>query len=324
MKLYLNEAHSMYENGHFFTTYRGLEHSLEKTPLLYWPLLCIWAIFGAHLLEVYIYTFIIGWINLFLTWWLAKQLYPNNFRIAWWCVLIMAGNLIWPAFCRDLRFEGLLTLFGLLFLNIAVKTLLSNKWLNWIGAGICFGLCIFAKGAVGLIFYLPLACALPFISVNCLENLNLRRWYLQMILCMSLGLLIPIAWLILMYVQYGASVIHYLLYSQITNRVGFNIIRFQSLHFIENLLPWSAAFLLVIGRKIRHNFIKKTNIILLTIVVIQLMFFDLFVKMHAPRYFIPVIPTIALILASLIDLGWLKLKSNVRSRSVIDKDLCRD
>ena len=303
MLLYLNEAHTMYHNGIYLATYRGSELFLEKTPFLYWPLLLIWSIFGENLLEVYIYTFIIGWINLFLVWWLAKQLRPDNFRIAWWSILIIVCNLMWPSFYRDLRFEGLLTLFGLLFLNISLKTLSSRKIVNWVWAGIFFGLCILAKGPVAFVFYIPWICFLPYLSPAPLENFNVWQWYLKITISMILGLLIAVAWVVYIYHNYGSSAVHYLLFTQIDKRISLDHITLtQCLNMLKVLLPWTGAFLLLFNQKIRQHFMKKHNLILLIILGMQLMFFDLLIRMHSPHYLIPMMPTTVILLASLIEL----------------------
>ena len=164
MKHYLIVARSMFDNGIYFSTFSNNQLDLEKTPLLYWPLVGIWHLFGISSLGHYIYTFTIGWINLFLSWWLAKQISPQDSKTPWLCLLVLILNLMWPSFYHDLRFEGLVTLFGLLFLNFSIKTLTSKNKLYWIFASLAFGFCIFAKGPIGFIYFLPYAMVLPYLS----------------------------------------------------------------------------------------------------------------------------------------------------------------
>ncbi len=55
MKHYLIMARSMFDNGIYFSTFDNNQLDLEKTPLLYWPLVGIWHLFGISSLGHYIY-----------------------------------------------------------------------------------------------------------------------------------------------------------------------------------------------------------------------------------------------------------------------------
>ncbi len=112
---------------------------------------------------------------------------------------------------QDIRFEGLLIFFGLLFLNFAIKAGLSQKKIYWVLTAVAFGLCTFSKGPVSLLYYLPIALCLPLF----VEIPNPKGWCLKLILAMLCSLIIPLSWIYFIFVQYGWKAIHYLLFDKL-------------------------------------------------------------------------------------------------------------
>ncbi len=292
---YLSMAWEMYRNHLYLSTYMGGRLDLEKTPLFYWPIVGGWHIFGVNNIWPFIYTYIIGWSNLMLTAWLAKQLF-SNIRIAWISVFILITSLYWPLFFQDIRFEGLLVLFGMLFLNLVIKAATSGVF-YWILAAISFGFCTFSKGPVSFIYYLPFVVSLPFF----VEIKNLKMWYLKLTVAILSGLIIPLLWLFIVYIQHGMPAINYLLFGQVTQRVGI-VYKFLFSPLIRgfiNMLPWTLIYIFYLVW--HREKLTKNILIWWVILLIQFLFFGVFVERQALHYLIPLFPIIAILMAPVLN-----------------------
>ncbi len=292
---YLSVAWEMYKNNFYLLTYSGGNLDLEKPPLFYWPIVAGWHVFGVNTLWPYIFLYVIGWFNLLLTAWLAKQLY-QNIRLAWISVFILVTSIYWPIFCQDIRFESLVVFFGMLFLNFCIKAEISKRNFYWILAAIAFGLCTFSKGAVSFVFYLPFAACIPLF----LNIADIRAWYLKLMAAVLCGLIIPILWILTLYLQQGWNPISYVLFGQVTNRVGVDFAKFYFpvQRIFENLLPWTCIYLIYLFKS--KPPLEKKIVILWSIIFIQLLFFGFFVKMQRTHYVIPIFPISAILMSSLL------------------------
>lgn len=295
---YLSVAWHMFNTHIYLSTYSGEVLDLEKTPLFYWPIIAGWHIFGVSNAWPCIFTFFIGWINLILSWWLARQLFPDNLKISWLTVLILMTSLYWPTFYGDIRFEGLMTLFGLLFLNLLFKTLPQKNILYWVLASVAFGLCVFSKGPVAFIHFLPLAVLLPYWRGH-VENL--RQWYLTLLLVIFAGLVIPLLWVIAIYYQHGLDAVKYLIFGQITKRVGIQFSLEQFITLLKSFLPWSVIFGFFLVRGSWREFTHKKPLILTVFILAQVVFFCFGVKWQVPHYLIPIFPIVAILIASTLE-----------------------
>lgn len=319
---YLSIAWNMYKNHIYLSTYSGENLDLEKTPLFYWPIVAGWHIFGVSNFWPFILNYFIGWINLILVWLLARQFFPENPRIAWLSVWILMTSLYWPTFYGDIRFEGLETLLGLLFLNTLFKTLSSKKAstvipttslsrlrervgvrvLNvgyWLITSVVFGFCLFNKGPVALVYYLPLALILPYWNNFQIKR---RRWYGLLTLTVLLSLTIPSLWLVAVYVRHGFEAVHYLLWGQVSRRVGILFSLDQFINLLKNFMPWTIVLLLLFlfRAEVREKLKEPKVIILFLLTLLELLFFSFAVKGQIAHYLIPVFPLVAITLSVLL------------------------
>lgn len=294
---YLSVAWGMYKNHVYLATFSGGHLDLEKTPLFYWPIVGGWHVFGVNNIWPFVYTYLIGWVDLIFTAWLAKQLFKNP-RITWFSVFILVSSLYWPLYFQDIRFEGLLVFFGLLFLNFAIKAGVSQKNVYWILSAVTFGFCTFSKGPVSFLYYLPIALCLPLL----VEIQHPKRWYLSLILAMLCGLVIPLSWIYFLFVQYGWKAIHYLLFEQISQRVGtsFTIIYFflPLCRAFVNMFPWAFIYAFYI---LRYRKIERNKLLLWSILIVQALFFGAFVERQALHYLIPLFPFMAILMAECLQ-----------------------
>ncbi len=292
---YLGVAWNMYKTHSWLLTYSMADVQrvdLEKTPLLYWFILGGWRLFGVNEIVPKTILFLFGTANLWLTYILAKQIFPENSRIAWVSLLALFCNFLWPRyFGANIRFEGLITFFGLLFLIFLIEYIRNQTMRTFLAASISLGLCLFSKGGVGFIYFLPLAILMPWL-LN--KDLNFR-WILSLTAIIGIALILPALYLIYIYTALGYQKLHYLLFTQISKRVGLHF-RFNEL--IGVIVCFSPLILLVRFKKLN---LDKRLLILLVQIFFSILFFSIMVTIQAKRYLIPTYPLIALVLAYLID-----------------------
>ncbi len=291
---YLGVAWNMFKSHSWLLTYSASDiHQvdLEKTPLLYWLILPIWHLVGVSTASVKLLMFLIGSACLAASYKLAREIFPENIGVAQLTVVVLIGNFLWSRyFSANIRFEGLVTVFGLVFLIFLIKFILNNSKLWMILAGFWLGMCIFAKGGVGLIYYLPLAFMMPLMFD---KNLNLY-WIRNFLIIFLLALLPSAIYLVFVYNALGWEDLHYLLFDQVTSRVG---LQFHLVNLMGLLVCFAPALFLFSLKKPRFN--KKIGILLIQIGFV-LVFFTFFVDVQTKRYFIPCCPLIALVLANLL------------------------
>lgn len=291
---YLSVAWEMYKNHIYLSTYINGHPDFEKTPVLYWLIVGGWRILGVNNFWPFVLNYFVGWVVLMLTAWLGMQLFQSA-RIAWLAVLVLISGFYWPLFFQSIHFEILVTLFGMLFLNFVVKATISQKNMYWFLAAVSFGMATFSKGLVSFIYYLPLVVFFPLF----LEIKDLKAWYTKLILSMLLGLLIPLLWIISIYLHHGGRAVHYLLFGQVTQRVGVaNSHKWWMAlaRVLTSFLPWTLLYGIYCAKY--HEKITKSVIVLWVVILIQILFFGLFVELQALRYLAPLYPIIALLLVA--------------------------
>lgn len=287
---YLGIAWNMLKTHSWLLTYaidNSQQVDLEKTPLLYWLILSLWHLLGVSAYSVKFLIFFIGCACSWATYQFALEIFPENKKIAELALLVLLGNLMWPQyFGGNIRFEGLVIFFGLLYLIFLLKNLRSKNTADLLAASVCLGLCLFSKGGVGLLYYLPMAFLAP-----CLIKQPVSvSWVFKVLLSVVIALIIPALYLIYIYFALGSQELNYLLFKQITTRVGMQFHLGPILGFLAAFLP------LVLFFKWKKPKVDQRIMVLLLQIFIISVFFSLFVCIPAKRYFIPLCPLIALIL----------------------------
>ena len=292
---YLGIAWNMFKAHSWLLTYSMADDhhvDLEKTPVLYWFILAGWHVFGVNDTWPKVLIFFLGTANICFTAILARQIFPENKRIAWLSAAVLLCNFIWPRyFGAHLRFEGLITFFGLLFLISLLKYLRDKTVWSLYGAGLTFGLCLFSKGGVGFIYYLPLAILMPYL-LN--RNWNIR-WLVPIMAVVGVALIPSIVYLIYIYFTLGPGDLHYLLFGQISRRVSLNFHIIAPLELILSFSPWMLFF------RFKKPEFDRRILILMAQTFFTLLFFSFAVNFGVKRYFIPVCPLIALVVAWFVD-----------------------
>ncbi len=292
---YLGIAWNMLKAHNWLLTYSMADLrqvDLEKTPLLYWFILAGWKLFGVNETWPKILIFLLGTANICLTVILARKIFPENVRIAWLSSAVLLCNFFWPRyFGSTIRFEGLITFFGLLFLLAMLKYLRDKTLWSLYAAGIALGLCLFSKGGVGFIYYLPLTLLMPYLLNRTWDI----RWLLPTMTVVGMALIPSIIYLIYVYFSLGYSDLHYLLFGQISQRVG---LKFNIVDAVALTLCFSPLMLFFRFRKLR---LDKRVLILMVQIFFTFLFFSFAVLFRSKRYLLPVCPLIALVIAWFVD-----------------------
>ncbi len=292
---YLGIAWNMLKTHSWLLTYSmdDAQHvDLEKTPLLYWLILSLWHSIGISAYSVKALIFLIGTACLWVSYRLALEVFPENKKIAELTLIVLLVNLIWPQyFGGSIRFEGLTTLFGILYLIFLVKNLRSKNNAELLAAGIFLGLCLFSKGGVGLLYYLPLAVLAPYLVQQKMD----MTWIFKVVISVVIALVIPALYLLFIYFKVGSQELNYLLFKQISNRIGVQFHLELILGFIGCFLP-----LLMLFKWQKYQSDPRLWVLLFQI-IFAIIFFALFVNQPAKRYLIPICPFVALILAYLLS-----------------------
>ncbi len=292
---YLGIAWNMFKAHSWLLTYSmaDIHHvDLEKTPLLYWFILAGWHVFGVNDTWPKVLIFLLGTANICLTTVLARQIFPENNRIAWLSAAVLLCNFLWPHyFGAAIRFEGLVTLLGLLFLISLSKYLRDKTVWSLYAAGIAFGLCLFSKGGVGFIYFLPLAILMPYL-LNRHWNI---RWLFAFSAVIGMALIPSVLYLVYIYFSLGSQSVHILLFGQISSRVGHVYHIADLMMLILFFSPWMIFF------RFKKPKFDKRILILMVQIFFTLVFFSFGVLFHFTRYFIPVCPLIALVIAYFVD-----------------------
>jgi 4-amino-4-deoxy-L-arabinose transferase-like glycosyltransferase len=292
---YLGIAWNMFKSHHWLLTYAAAESQkvdLEKTPLLYWFILAGWHLFGVSEIWAKVVIFLLGTANFALTYVLTRQIFPENPRIAWLAFTVLMCNFFTlPFFEGVIRFESLVTVFGLLFLVLLLKHIRDQSLWSLLAAGCAFGFCLFAKGGVGFIYYFPLAILLPF-----LVNKTWKAgWLISLGVTVAIALIIPALFVAYVYLSLGIQEGNYLLFRQISQRTG---LYFHIAAPISVLLCFSIWMMLFRFKKPK---LDQRILVLAVPIVSVFLFFALFVGIENKRYFIPVCPFIAIIFANLLN-----------------------
>jgi len=250
---------------------------------------------------------------LILTYFFAKKLFPNK-RLIWIIApLILITSLKWIDFTDKIAMDKALTV-RVLWATVGLIQIKESRnigWFNWT-LGQTFGLLF--KGQVIFLFTLPIAL-IRFIWDKQLFN---AKKYILGILVSSVVALIPVGiWLLLILDKISFSGFKYLTLTQVSQRVSLinnltlNHLSYYLLAILFVLFPWSLD---ISGwRNIVASFSNKLNWqfrFISLYILIPLIFFSVFVYYTGYRYFFPVYPILAILIAYGIETQLAQNKTN--------------
>jgi len=214
---YLTVAWEMWLRQDFLVPYLNGATYSHKPPLLFWLINLSWGMFGVSEWAARMVGPFCALLNLYMTRMLAKQLWPDEPKVALLAPWVLMATLLWTLFATGTMFDILLSncvLLGVLGLVWAKQ---GKEVLGWASFALAIGLGVLAKGPVILVHLMPIALLLP-VWRQKNSAVNYYRWYGFIFLALLVGALIALAWAIPAAVQGGEAYAKAILWSQTADR----------------------------------------------------------------------------------------------------------
>lgn len=197
---YLAVAWEMWLRDDFLVPYLNGEPYSHKPPLLFWLMHAGWALFGVNDWTPRLVAPLFGLVSLWLTWRLARDLWPDNAGPARLAPLILVGAVFWALFTTLTMFDMMLALFTLLGMIGLVRLWRGRFWTGVLIIGLALGGGALAKGPAILLHILPAALLAPLWAPRLIDvssgqvRISWARWYGGVVLALIFGFAIGLAW----------------------------------------------------------------------------------------------------------------------------------
>lgn len=315
---YAESAREMIERGDFLTPYYNDEPRFEKPVLYYWLVALAYSITGTTVESARFPSALAGFGLALLAYFCARRWYDELTG----CLsgIICATSFGYIAIAHQalpdlpLAFFVTLTIWSLL-LGIrteGIKLTPDRRTARWL-------LLAAVSAAAGILVKGPIAIVLPvcvLVPIICFEDWNrTSRWLISRpaiwgsLFCF---ILIATPWYIGMFVEHGPSYLTRFFFSE--NLERFSTARFNDPRpvwyylpiIFAGMLPWSPLLLLCIPsilESFRKHRAPLTEMRLLLWAAAPLLFYSISVGKQ-PRYILPVLPPIAILLAAALRKSW--------------------
>lgn len=214
---YLSVAWEMWLRQDFLVPYLNGETYSHKPPLLFWLIQLNWGLFGVNEWAARLVAPICALLNLYLIRLLARQLWPDQEKLALLAPWVLIATLLWALFATATMFDILLGSCVLLGMLGLVNALNENSFKGWATVALAIGLGVLAKGPVILVHLLPPALLMPLWAEK-RQSVNYYRYYGFMFLALLTGAIIALAWAIPAAIQGGEAYAKAILWSQTADR----------------------------------------------------------------------------------------------------------
>jgi 4-amino-4-deoxy-L-arabinose transferase-like glycosyltransferase len=223
---YLAVAWEMWREKNFLVPHLNGETYSHKPPLLFWLVNVGWAVFGVNEWWPRLVAPLFGLGTLYLTYRLARALWPEKPLVAEIAPLILFGSVFWTVFAT-------LTMFDLMLAFCALLSLLGlvHAWraavdrgrvLGFALFGLGIGLGVLAKGPAILLHTLPVAVLAPLWGPRLGGSrpaISWGRWYGGTAAGVGLGAAVGLAWAIPAAIAGGRAFAHAIFVGQSAGRM---------------------------------------------------------------------------------------------------------
>ncbi len=190
---YLSVAWEMWHNGNFLVPHaNGIPYS-HKPPLFFYLIHAGWALFGVNEWSARLTSPFVGLLNLFLTSYLARRLWPGQNSVARLVPFVLLGFPIWALFSTLTMFDIILTFFVLSAAAGLISAGENGGLPAWGLTALSVGAGLLAKGPVIFVFVLPIGIFAPWWT-NKRGSISWVRWYLGVFFSILAGLSIAMVW----------------------------------------------------------------------------------------------------------------------------------
>jgi len=319
-KYYTDAVLQMMEKDDYFTPYKADGSPRFLKPIAtYWVLMGSYKIFGVSPFSSRLFFWLTGALLIAITFLMAKSI-SGNHKIAITAAFITAANpLVLLSASRSIP-DILLTLFltisawGFLEIMISEKPLRRFYWMAYLGAALAFE----TKGLPAVVFA---GASMLYLLLNPWKRIKFKNLFETYSLVISI--LVAISWFAIMYATHGANYLGSFFEDQVGGRVSSKTLQVLTnaalgiLNLIAFLIPW--VIIAFSNPKQQRTFISTSDnrqksvfgFILLWVILIILMSGAVF-KFY-DRYVLPVIPLVAILLASLLHLSKTRFKKGIIS-----------
>ncbi|MFN9719133.1 MAG: ArnT family glycosyltransferase [Planctomycetota bacterium] len=236
---YLSVAWHAYESGDYLVPHLNGDTYAHKPPVLFWLINLVWQATGVSISAARWVVPAGGMGCLWLTWLLARRLWPQSPETADCAPLILVSSMLWMVMLPLTMFDTLLTFFSLASLLGVVQAAQGRFWIGWMTAGLAMGLGILTKGPVILVHVLPAALAAPWWAPP--ARRFWIKWYAGLMCCMLLAATVGLSWALPAATAGGEAYASELLYGQTAGRM---VQSFAHKEAIWWYLPWVPVCLL--------------------------------------------------------------------------------
>lgn len=299
---YLSVAWEMWLRGDFLVPYLNGKPYSHKPPLLFWLMQIGWSIFGVNEWWPRSIGMLAAFLNLYLTRYLAKKLWPSQPQIALYAPWLLMATLLWTLFATATMFDTLLTncvLLGMLGLVISEQ---GQGKIGWALFVLAIALGFLTKGPVVLIHLLPTALLITFWGQR---SIAYARWFGFCFFACLVGVGLVLIWAIPAAIDGGEDYGKAILWYQTVDRIVKTHIHVRPfwwyLEFALLLLfPWSFWLKLwqsVSAKKICADYGLK----FCTIWLVSTFLVFSIISSKQLHYLIPVLPAFSLLAAALLN-----------------------
>jgi 4-amino-4-deoxy-L-arabinose transferase-like glycosyltransferase len=224
---YLSVAWDMWLRGDLLVPYLNGQPYSHKPPLLFWLINFGWAIFGVTEMWARLVSPLFALACLFLTRTLACTLWPQRAWVAMAAPWLLVGTLLWSTWAPLTMFDMPLALWVISAIWGLALTGHGNRFCGWGLLAVSSGLGILTKGPVVLLFLSGPIVLAPWWSVD--ARAQPRRWYGSLLLALTFGVGLALAWALPAARGGGLAYQHALLWGQTADRL---------VHSFAHARPW--------------------------------------------------------------------------------------
>ncbi|MGR9114667.1 MAG: ArnT family glycosyltransferase [Gammaproteobacteria bacterium] len=194
---YVAVAWEMWVRDDFLVPYLNGSTYSHKPPLLFWLMQLTWLFFGVNEWTPRLVAPAFSLAALFLVSKVARLLWPERDRVFEVTPFVLLGFFFWIIYSSLTMFDMMLAFFALLGIYSVLKAAYSSMSLGrWLLMGVAVGGGVLTKGPVILLHILPVALLAPWWLDQRQRPVNWTRWYLGILLGVTIGAAIALAWAI--------------------------------------------------------------------------------------------------------------------------------
>ncbi len=297
---YVSAAWEMWLRGDFLVPFKNGAPYSDKPPFLFWMFQAGWAVFGVNEWWPRLVLPLFSGGGLFLTYRLARRLWPKDAAIGGQAALVLASALLWIVFSTSVMFDVMLAFWALLGLH-GIVAAADGKRGGFVVMGIAIGLGVLTKGPVILLHLLPVTALAPWWN----PGLNWRRWFGGTLLAVLLGAALALAWALPAGFSGGEAYRNAIFWGQTANRMVESFAHRRPFWWYVPLLPlllfpwfaWPAWWTALLQHR-RAGLDRGSRFCLAWMLPVFIAF--CFISGKQPHYLVPLFPAFALLTARLL------------------------